>query len=171
MMSIDTLIDRLLEREGGYLDRPADRGGPTNFGVTQGALSEWRGKPVTAFQVKTMQQEEARQIYKARYFTEPGFDAVPDPGVQELLFDYGVNSGPGTAVKALQSILSVQADGQIGSRSRGAIAAVTNWPAVYNALTAQRPQFFLGIVGRDPSQAVFALGWRNRLNEFKPRIN
>lgn len=170
-MSIDALIDRLLEREGGYVDHVADHGGPTNFGITQATLSEWRGKPVTAFQVKTMQKDEARQIYKARYFTKPGFDAVPDPGAQELLFDYGVNSGPGTAVKALQTILSVQADGQIGPQTRSAIAAVTNWPAVYNALIAQRSQFFLGIIGRDVSQAVFALGWRNRLNEFKPRIS
>jgi lysozyme family protein len=29
------LIDALIEREGGYVDHPADKGGPTCFGITQ----------------------------------------------------------------------------------------------------------------------------------------
>ena len=168
--TIEALISKVIEREGGYVNHPQDRGGPTNWGITQATLADWRGQPVTEFQVKTLSEGEAREIYRDRYVTKPGFDAIPDAGVKAFLIDYGVNSGPGTAVKALQSVLSVQADGVIGPQSKAALAKVTNWPALYNALIAQRSQFFLGIVGRDHSQAVFALGWRNRIAEFKPRI-
>ena len=31
----DRLIDALIEREGGYVDHPADKGGPTCFGITE----------------------------------------------------------------------------------------------------------------------------------------
>lgn len=168
--ALDEQINEILRREGGYVDHPNDRGGPTNFGITQATLAAWRRQPVTPWQVKTMTEAEAREIYRTNYIDKPGFDAIPDAGVKGFLVDYGVNSGPGAAVKALQTVLGVQADGSIGPITRAAIAAVTNWPAVYNALIAQRALFLLGLVGRDHSQAVFALGWRNRVAEFKPRI-
>ena len=32
--SIEQMIDDVIRREGGYVDHPRDRGGPTNFGIT-----------------------------------------------------------------------------------------------------------------------------------------
>ena len=32
---IDQLIDELIAREGGYTNHPADRGGPTRYGITE----------------------------------------------------------------------------------------------------------------------------------------
>ena len=34
-MNVDERIDELIEREGGYVCHPADRGGPTRFGITE----------------------------------------------------------------------------------------------------------------------------------------
>ena len=33
-MDVDSLIDELIEREGGYVNHSADGGGPTRFGIT-----------------------------------------------------------------------------------------------------------------------------------------
>ena len=33
--NVDALIDELIEREGGYVNHPADKGGPTRFGITE----------------------------------------------------------------------------------------------------------------------------------------
>src|SRR5690349_5113750 len=35
LIDVDGLIDGLIEREGGYVANPADKGGPTCFGITQ----------------------------------------------------------------------------------------------------------------------------------------
>ena len=32
---IDQLVDGLIAREGGFVDHPADRGGATNWGITE----------------------------------------------------------------------------------------------------------------------------------------
>lgn len=41
-MTIDDLIDAVIDREGGYVHHPADRGGPTRWGITE-AVARQRG--------------------------------------------------------------------------------------------------------------------------------
>lgn len=172
---IDDLIDRLLEREGGYVNHPADRGGPTNYGITQETLSRWRGKPVTAFQVQTMQKAEARQIYKDQYFDRPGFGAIADPELQEFVFDYAVNSGPAAAAKGLQTALKGMGlytggiDGGFGPQSQAAVRACRNVPELYYRTKCERYELFLRFIARDPGQSVFATGWANRMDELERR--
>ncbi len=150
--AIEDLITRVIEREGGYVNHPDDRGGPTNWGITQGALAQWRGRPVTEFQVRTLSQDEARAIYRNVYFR--GLEAVNDPKVLEFLFDYSVNSGPGRALKALMVVLGAQKLGTVDQTT-------LFWP-----LICERLDNFLRIIANDPSQAVFAAGWANRIAEW-----
>lgn len=161
--AIDNLITHVIEREGGYVNHAADRGGPTNWGITQGTLTAWRGHPVSAADVQALTQDEARKIYRANYFR--GLEDVTDPKVLEFLFDYAVNSGTSRAVTALQKVLGVTADGAWGPKSKAALAAVDQ-AKLYWPLVCERLDFYLRIIGRDPSQAVFAAGWANRIVPF-----
>lgn len=161
--AIDTLIDRVIEREGGYVNHPADRGGPTNWGITQATLKAWRQQPVSWADVQALTKDEARKIYRANYFA--GLGDVTDPKVLEFLFDYAVNSGPGRAVRALQSVIGVTADGAFGPMSKAALAKVDQ-ATLYWPLVAERLDNYLRIIGRDHSQAVFATGWANRIVPF-----
>lgn len=162
--AIDDLISKVIEREGGYVNHALDRGGPTNWGITQATLSDWRGFPATDFHVRTLSQAEARLIYRERYFN--GLEGVTDPKVLEFLFDYAVNSGTGRAVKALQSVIGTTPDGAWGPKSAAALKAVPDQSALYWPLVCERLDNFLRIIGRDPSQAVFAAGWANRIKPF-----
>ena len=152
MCAIDDLITRVIEREGGYVNHPNDRGGSTKYGITQGALASWRGKPVTDWQVSTLSEAEARSIYRNVYFR--GLEEVRDPKVLEFLFDYSVNSGPGRALKALMVVLGAQKLGTVDQ-------ATLFWP-----LVCERLDNFLRIIANDPSQVVFAEGWANRITEW-----
>lgn len=106
-MSVDVgkLIDRVIGVEGGYSDHPADRGGPTRWGVTQQVA---RAYGYTG-EMRDLPRPVAVEIYLKRYWIEPGFArvAAPAPQLAAELFDTGVNMGPATAAKFLQRALNV----------------------------------------------------------------
>jgi len=107
MTTIDTILDEIIRREGGYVNHPADRGGPTKFGITAQTLGAWRklGRAATAAEVQALTENEARAIYRQQYITGPGLDVITHPGLLHLLVDSGVHSGPKRAVQWLQSAL------------------------------------------------------------------
>jgi lysozyme family protein len=177
MDHVDELIARVIVREGGaaYTNDPDDAGGPTKYGVTQTALGDWRGRPVSAEDVRALTEAEAVQIYRKRYFP-PGFEVIRDTAVLELLFDYGVNSGPRAAVMALQTVLKRIGkydgviDGAFGPKSSAALAAVRNVEALFYALKCERYEAYMRYIGRLPSQAKYATGWSNRNDHFEMKF-
>jgi len=108
-MSIETILDGLLVREGGFINRPDDRGGPTKYGITQRTLSAWRGVAVSVADVQALSRAEAREIYADQYYRKPGFDRVHaiSPRIADELLDTGVNCGPLVAVGFLKRSLNV----------------------------------------------------------------
>ncbi len=105
MAAIDpALLEALLQREGGFVDHPDDRGGATNFGITESVAraSGWAGP------MRQLPRAMARAIYTEKYWSRPGFDAVAAiaPPVAAALFDIGVNMGPGMAGAFLQRSLN-----------------------------------------------------------------
>ncbi|MCX8016383.1 MAG: hypothetical protein N2690_00570 [Rhodocyclaceae bacterium] len=148
---IERILDDILRREGGYVDHPADRGGPTKFGVTAKTLGDWRGlgRPASAEEVRALSEEEARAIYRQRYIVEPGLEAIRHPGLLALMVDSAVHAGPKRAVQWLQTALAAADQG-----------------ALYGKVLAQRLRHLGRLIASDPSQAAFAAGWMNRQAEF-----
>ena len=103
-MNVDNLIDELIEREGGYVNHPADRGGPTSFGITE-AVARAHGYGGA---MKELPREEAAAIYRRLYWLRPRFDQVAKraPRVAAELFDTGANMGPAVAATFLQRALT-----------------------------------------------------------------
>ncbi len=166
--TVDDLITRIIQREKGYVNHPADRGGPTKYGITIDTLRWWRRTPVSAADVEALTEEEARRIYRTNYFTAGGFEAIKDPSLREFMFDFAVNSGVSTASKALQTALDgdIAIDGVIGPQTMGALAKNNNPEALFYKVKCERYELLLRFIGRDAEQAAFATGWANRLDEF-----
>lgn len=166
-MTTEQLIDQILVREGGgaFTNDPADRGGPTKFGITARALANYRGmqRSATVAEVKALTEAEARAIYR-KDFVRP-FDAIPLDEIKAQVVDFATTSDPIDATKALQRALGVEADGIIGPRTRSALLTyplkLTN-----NALVAFRCQHYSDIVKQHPDQAKWLNGWIRRAIEF-----
>lgn len=164
------LIGKLIQREGGYVDHPADRGGPTNMGVTQQTLSGWRGEVVSPEEVKALTYEEASKIYFQRYWVDPGFSTLAaSPLVKELLLDASVHHGTRTAARLYQRALGVVDDGSIGPKTRHR-ATHSEQRIVAAHFLAQRNTLIGALITRRPSQAAFAHGWARRVSEFIERL-
>lgn len=164
-MTDEQIIDDVLLREGGYVDHPADHGGPTNFGVTLSTLGAWRGKPVTADDVRSLTEGEARDIYREMYVHRPGFNRIADDRLRSLVIDAAVNHGAKRAVKLLQAALKITVDGTLGPETIKALFA-TEAKSLYLGLCAERVRFYGRILSADHSQVVFASGWMNRMADF-----
>jgi lysozyme family protein len=173
-MKVDQYIDALLRREGGFVNHPADRGGPTNWGITE--------KVARAFgyngRMQDMPQFVAVQIYLERYWTQPRFDQVAEinePVAEELL-DTGVNMGTGVAVRFLQRALNVlnqeaktypdvTVDGVIGRMTLAALRAYLDQRGadgtvvLLRALNSQQGTRYIEIAEGRPSQEAFVHGW------------
>lgn len=93
-------LNRLLKDEGGYTNDPRDPGGPTNFGITLKDYRLYINSKGSAEDVKNMTVDQAKAIYKAKYWDALDCDNLSS-GVDYSVFDYGVNSGIGRSKKVL----------------------------------------------------------------------
>lgn len=121
--TLDIALDLMFGHEGGYVNDPKDSGGPTKYGITHRTLAAHRGVgSVTPAQVKALTKVEATEIYRRSYWVQSGGDLLP-VGIDFMAFDYGVNSGPAQAVKSLQRVVGVTADGIVGGQTVAAVNA------------------------------------------------
>lgn len=156
--------------EQGYVNDPEDSGGPTNYGVTIRTLSEWRGKPVTAEDVKKLEIIEAMGILKKRYWDVLKCDGIDNNAVATVLFDAGVLFGVSSAVRALQNSLislgaDIKADGIMGPKTLGAINSITAYKIV-DLFSAQLKNRIKTIVLARPEKQKFVKGWTYRINRY-----
>lgn len=178
MQTVDEMIDDILRREGGYVNHPADRGGPTKYGITQKTLSAYKGYAVLAREVKALDEDVARDIYERNYFFAPRINNLPEL-IQPFIFDSAVNHGARRAIKFVQSVCNqaghkpqLSVDGAMGPNTRrGAEWANENMKEVFlEALLEERRNFYRMIVANRPSQQVFFNGWMNRVEEFAKEV-
>ena len=95
--AVKHIISEIIRREGGYVNHPNDRGGPTKFGVTQKTLSTYLGYSATIEDVKNMTIETAAEIYERSYYTQPRIDSIPEE-IQPVVTDASVLYGPKRAI-------------------------------------------------------------------------
>jgi lysozyme family protein len=150
-----------LKYEGGYVDHPADPGGATNLGVTRATLAKWRGRPVTKADVRALSRDEAAQIYR-RYYWEPCGGPFLPAGIDALVFDWAVHSGPSRAVRALQKVLGLKADGVAGHQLQLAVQTV-DVARTINAVCSERRKFLSRLKGF----SVFGRGWSRRVDALE----
>lgn len=157
----DACLDLVLKAEGGFVNHPADPGGATNLGITLRTLSEFREEEVTVEDVRALSRTEAREIYRARYWTPMRCAELP-AGVDLMVFDFGVNAGPGRSVKLLQRSLGVAADGSIGPITLAA-ARACRAPELIGRLAEGRLAYYRGLA-TFPS---FGRGWTRRVDHTR----
>lgn len=179
--NIDKMIDNAIGREGGYSNHPADRGGPTRWGITEQVARAYG----YSGDMRILPRETAIVIYERLYWHRPGFDLVSRryPALAEKLFDLGINMGPSVGATFLQRCLNafndgakhypdIRVDGQLGPISlftldsyrqrRGAEGGVVLLSAVSSLQGAR----YIDITEGRSANEAFTYGWFRRLVEM-----
>tara|TARA_R110002033_G_scaffold12384_2_gene37591 strand:+ start:3665 stop:4213 length:549 start_codon:yes stop_codon:yes gene_type:complete len=172
------LIESLIEREGGYVNDPTDRGGETNYGITVKVARDYGYKG----EMRHLPYELAFKIYQDRFWSPLKLDAINaiSEELTEQLFDFGVNSGVATAAKQLQTLLNVlnqqqkiypdlMVDGALGIRTISALQQYithrkqTGLRVLVEAVRGKRIAFCVDIAANDESQEKYSFGWLTRI--------
>jgi lysozyme family protein len=177
-MTIKEMIAEIIAKEGGYVNHPNDKGGPTNYGITAMSYAEYfkrNAKDITINEIKAVTAELAEKIYYTLYYVRPNIISLP-PLIQPLMLDMAVNHGRRGSVKILQGALTSagysfsQPDGIIGAKTlTAAEKAVTDLGQNFiTSLVNCRIDYYAEIIKNDPTQAVFKAGWIARAESFRP---
>jgi len=154
-------FELMLESEGGYVNNPADSGGMTNLGVTKATWENWVGRESDESEMRGLTPEKVEPLYKKKYWDAVRADELPS-GIDYLIFDMGVNSGPGRSIMLLQSAVGVTPDGGFGPMTMAAVQAVDPVTLI-ERFSAEKVVFYRSL----NTFATFGNGWLNRVAKVK----
>lgn len=157
---------KLQKWEGKQVDDPVDPGGRTNAGITQRSWDAWVKENATATpkDVFNLTEGEIKVFYLFSYWKPiRGLD-IESQAVANFLFSMAVLQGKRAAVRRMQRVLGVKADGVIGPKTIAAINAFDPVALVRRFADANR-EFFQTIISRKPALQKFAQGWENRVRD------
>lgn len=184
MMTVDQIIDDTIGREGGYSDHPADTGGPTRWGITEQVARAYGYQG----DMRHLPRDTAKQIYRARYWSGPGFDRVHAKSavIAMEMFDTGVNMGPAVATGFLQRALNVLnrgakdyadiiADTRIGPMTLAALdgylkkRGTPGEAVLLKTIEALQGERYVSLAEKRPANEAFVYGWMaNRVGLVTP---
>lgn len=171
---MNPVIDGILNIEGSYVNHPADRGGPTKWGITEKTARAhgYQGD------MRDLSREEAYRILEEDYWTTPGFDRVAQyslPVAFELC-EAGTNIGPSVPARWLQRWLNVfnrqqesyqdvTVDGVIGKNTLNALKEYLDRrgkegeSVLVKALNCTQGDYYLDITEKREANEAFIYGW------------
>ena len=154
-------LKHVLVHEGGYVDHPQDPGGATNKGVTLAVFQRYYGASMGKDDLRAITDEQLEHIYKTGYWDKCRCDDLPD-GVDYVVFDQAVNSGPGQSAKWLQTVVGATVDGGIGPQT---IAATLQHSSsqIINDMCDERLAFMKRIRNGELWK-TFGRGWQSRVD-------
>lgn len=164
--------------EGGYSYHPSDRGGATQWGITEAVA---RADGYTGA-MADLPKARALSIYRRLYWDRIGLDwiAAVDRDTAAELFDTAVNMGVGVAVTFLQRVLNalnrqgrdypdLKVDGSAGPATASALRALiarrglVGRNAVLTYLNALQGARYIELAELRAANEDFILGWAQRV--------
>ena len=121
-LNFSRCLNITLAHEGGWSDRITDPGGATMKGVTLRTYSDYLKRAATKQELMDISEDEIKDIYYNGYWMPVGGNVL-SPGLDLVMFDFAVHSGPGRAISHLQSIAGTRMDGKMGPITLAGVGA------------------------------------------------
>lgn len=171
MADFSVYFPKLIQFEGGFVDNPLDKGGPTKYGIT---LWDWQqyGRDINGdgvIDIKDLElitPTDAEPIAKTQFWNVLLADQINSQSVAEMSVDWAYTSGTYTVIERIQSLIGVAVDGKFGPNT---LAGVNGYEPLrlFTMLKALRTRFYIDLVNTHHVNITFLSGWLNRVNSFK----
>jgi lysozyme family protein len=166
-------FEQMLASEGGFSDDERDNGnklpdgrkGSTMLGVTQYNWEAHVGHEVTHDQMRKLTPADVEPLYKKKYWDVVRADELPN-GIDYLVFDMGVNAGPGRSIKLLQAAVGTTPDGGLGPITLSAVWAADPVKLIQDFSDAKE-EFYRSL----NDFSVYGTGWLNRVAAVKVKAS
>lgn len=149
----------VLDHEGGYVDDSLDPGGKTKYGISSRSYPQ--------INIATLTLTQAEEIYHKDFWLPSKAYKLNSQLLQQLVFDFAVNSGVQRSVKTLQNASNgvssgkeLRVDGDLGpitARKLNRFIKTHTDSALAFAFTTYRSYFYLSLGNKR-----FVKGWLNR---------
>ena len=172
----ETALRSILDSEGyrdgkrGWMNDPADNGGPTLAGITYNNFCEFKGYPTAkgrawnpqiVDELKGISAEDIGKFYHQAKWAPIHGDDLPG-GIDLAVADVCVLHGPGKAREFLRTALGMPPKGPIDEIVVQAARVHPNWCDVVHSIASQRRAHYDRIIAHNPSQNKWRKGWYNR---------
>lgn len=165
--NLPACLDVTLNHEGGKSTNRADpgnwTGGKVGAGVLKGTNMGIAANTFPNLDIMNLTKADVIPIYRDKYWNKVSGEALPF-GLDLVVFDYGVNSGPSRGVKALQAEIGIKVDGVAGPETIVRTAS-TDVKRAIQGVCARRRSFLRAL----PTWETFKRGWSARVADVEAK--
>lgn len=169
MANFKLALLKTLAYEGAYSNDTSDLGGETYKGISRNAHPNWQGwtqidmyKHKCHFPLNLNENEvlqtEIEIFYHTIFWKVLKADQIQNQSIAESIFDFAVNAGIKTSVRAAQKIIGTKTDGVIGPQTLEKLNTINS--DYFNALfTINKINHYISIVQKRPANKTYLYGW------------
>ena len=165
MADFNAAFEKMIADEGGYVlhNVAGDTGGMTYAGIARNKNPNWPGWNLIDHEAlnNPLLTGMVRGFYKTEFWDRLRGDGITNQVVAESVFNFGVNTGMGVAVKLAQLIVGATPDGAVGGKTVEKFSNVEP-EAFKKAYALAKITRYADICNKNRSQSKFLLGWLNR---------
>jgi len=165
MADFNAAFEKMITDEGGYVLHtiPGDTGGMTYAGIARNKNPNWGGWNLIDHNEtnNALLTSFVRAFYKTEFWDRLRGDEITNQVVAESVFNFGVNTGMGVAVKLAQLIVGATPDGAVGNVTLQKFNKVEP-EAFKKAYALAKITRYADICNKNRTQSKFLLGWINR---------
>lgn len=159
----------MLNLEGGKTDEKSDRGGRTNFGITQRTYNDWlKQNKLKSSDVFKISKERALKIYRKQFWGVIKGDQLPH-NVAKAIMSMALTDGPQDSIRFVQKLLNIEQTGFMGPKTLAAI-----WSKCKKDDKMFTKQILDAQIKRyksDEQADIYGKGWTNRADLVAENID
>lgn len=150
-----SLVAKVVQSEGGYVDDHDDEGGPTKYGIAWNKnTAALQQLGITRDTVKDLTLDQAREIYYWKYWLAASCNLIKDRKLAYIHFDMSVNCGVGAAARMMFKLEPNPKDFEASGKN------AKLWEKLFQQYANYRRIYYTQCRGYQK----YGKGWNNRLN-------